>query len=59
VSVLFSSEGFKFGERFATLSISVCSLVDQFLIAPSGTLRSLDGFWVCSQQKEVYHASLI
>jgi len=25
-------------------------LVDQFLIAPPGALRSLDGFWVFSEE---------
>ena len=59
MSVLFGSQGFKFGERLTALCISFCSLVDQFLIAPSGALRSLDGFWVFSEEIEVDHPSRI
>jgi hypothetical protein len=59
MSILFSSQGFKFCERLAALCISFCSLIDQFLIAPSGALRSLDGFWVFSEEIEVDHPSRI
>jgi hypothetical protein len=48
MSVLLSTKGFEFCERFASLCIKFCCLIDQLLIAPSGALRSLDGFWVFS-----------
>jgi hypothetical protein len=56
---LFGSKGFKFCERFTTLGISFCCLVDQFLIAPSGALRGPYGFWVFSEEIEVDHPSRI
>jgi hypothetical protein len=59
VSVLFCSESFKFGERLSALGVSLRSLINQSLIAPSGALRSLDGFWVFSKEIKVDHPSRI
>jgi hypothetical protein len=59
VSVLFCSESFEFGERLSALGVSFCCQIDQFLIAPSGALRSLYGFWVFSKEIKVYHPSRI
>ena len=47
---MFGSKVLEFGERFTALRISFCSVVDQFLISPSGALRSLDGFRVFSKE---------
>jgi hypothetical protein len=59
VSVLFCSESFEFGERLPALGIGFCSLIDQFLIAPSGALGSLYGFWVFSEEIKVDHPSRV
>jgi hypothetical protein len=50
VGILLGSKRFKFGEQSTTLDISFCCLIDQFLIAPSGALRSLYGLWVFSKK---------
>jgi hypothetical protein len=50
MSVLLSTKGFEFCERLASLGIQFCCLINEFLIAPSGALRSLDGFWVFSKE---------
>jgi hypothetical protein len=50
MSVLFSTKGFEFCERFASLGIQFCCLIDEFLIAPSGALRRFDGFWIFSKE---------
>jgi hypothetical protein len=50
VSILFSTKGFEFCERFASLGIQLCCLIDEFFITPSGALRSLDSFWVFSKE---------
>jgi hypothetical protein len=50
MSVLLSTKGFEFCERFASLGIYLGCLIDEFLIAPSGALRSLDGFWIFSKE---------
>ena len=59
MSVLLCSKGLKFSERRSALGISFGCLIDQFLIAPSGALRSLDGFWVFSEEIEVDHPARI
>jgi hypothetical protein len=50
MSVLLSTKEFEFCERLTPLGIQFCCLIDEFLIASSCPLRSLDGFWVFSKE---------